>query len=142
MTAHAASLNQPLPLDRAQTIAIDQLRGGADSQTLVAQLVAIGYEQPDAERVVQAARAKQERDVAEAQAFAAGVRSEPEGNGAFFAPERAGIRMGAVGGVLMIVIALVWFFAGLAADIVFFYPPILFLVGVYALIKGLLQGPS
>lgn len=39
-------------------------------------------------------------------------------------------------GVLMMVGAVVWFFAGLAADRIFFYPPILFLLGIGAIIKG------
>ena len=58
----------------------------------------------------------------------------------FFAPEKKGISMGVVGGIIMIVIAVVWFFAGLAAGLIFFYPPILFLIGLFALITGLFKG--
>jgi len=43
-----------------------------------------------------------------------------------------------LGGV--IVIAVVWFFGGLAAGIIFFYPPILFVIGIAALIHGLATG--
>ena len=57
-----------------------------------------------------------------------------------FVPERSGIQKGVLGGILMIVIAVVWFFAGLAADVIFFYPPILFCIGLYALIKGMATG--
>jgi hypothetical protein len=39
-------------------------------------------------------------------------------------------------GVLMMIGAVVWFFAGLAAGIIFFYPPVLFFFGVAAVIKG------
>jgi hypothetical protein len=44
---------------------------------------------------------------------------------------------GVVGGLLMILIAVVWFVAGLAAGYIFFYPPILFVIGIIAFIKGL-----
>jgi hypothetical protein len=44
---------------------------------------------------------------------------------------------GVLGGVLMILIAVVWFVAGLAAGRIFFYPPILLIIGIVAVIKGL-----
>jgi hypothetical protein len=37
----------------------------------------------------------------------------------------------------MILIAVVWFVAGLAAGRIFFYPPILLIIGIVAVIKGL-----
>jgi hypothetical protein len=43
---------------------------------------------------------------------------------------------GIVGGLLMILIAVVWFVVGLAFGIIFFYPPILAVIGVIAIIKG------
>jgi 4-hydroxybenzoate polyprenyltransferase len=55
-------------------------------------------------------------------------------------PEKAGIRKGVLGGVIMIVIAVAWFLLGYKAGRIFFYPPILFLIGVYAVIKGLVTG--
>jgi hypothetical protein len=61
-------------------------------------------------------------------------------DGGFFSLEKKGINMGVWGGVLMLVIAGVWFFGALAMGIVFFYPPILALFGVYAIIKGLATG--
>jgi hypothetical protein len=47
---------------------------------------------------------------------------------------------GVLGGLLMILIAVVWFVLGLAANRIFFYPPILFVIGVIAVIKGLAGG--
>ena len=44
---------------------------------------------------------------------------------------------GVLGGVLMMLIAVVWFVAGLAADRIFFYPPILLVIGFVAVCKGL-----
>jgi hypothetical protein len=67
------------------------------------------------------------------------AKAEEEGSGAF-APERQGIKKGVAGGVIMIVIALVWFFGGLAAGYIFYYPPILLLIGIYALVKGMAKG--
>jgi len=58
----------------------------------------------------------------------------------FFAPEKAGIKKGVIGGLIMIGIATVWFIGGLSIGLIFFYPPILFLIGIYALLKGLVTG--
>ena len=58
----------------------------------------------------------------------------------FFSLEKAGIKKGVIGGMIMIGIATVWFIGGLYVGLIFFYPPILFLIGVYALIKGLVTG--
>jgi len=47
--------------------------------------------------------------------------------------------MGAVfTGILMMAGAAVWFFGGLAAGYIFFYPPVLFLVGIGTVVKGLM----
>jgi hypothetical protein len=35
------------------------------------------------------------------------------------------------------VIAVIWFVVGLAGGIIFFYPPVLFIIGLVALCKGL-----
>lgn len=58
----------------------------------------------------------------------------------FFAPEKRGIEKGMVGGIAMMAIAAVWFFAGLYVGIFFYYPPVLFLIGVFAFLKGLFSG--
>jgi hypothetical protein len=47
------------------------------------------------------------------------------------------LNAGVIGGVLMMLIAVAWFVAGLAAGRIFFYPPILLVIGVVAVIKGL-----
>lgn len=47
---------------------------------------------------------------------------------------------GVAGGVLMILIAVIWFVAGLAGGIIFFYPPILLVIGIIAIAKGLMGG--
>jgi hypothetical protein len=47
------------------------------------------------------------------------------------------LNAGIVGGLVMIVIAVVWFGLGLMAGIIFFYPPILAIIGIGAIIKGL-----
>ena len=66
------------------------------------------------------------------------AREEEESQSAF-SPERKAIKMGVWGGVLMIAIAAVWFFAGLAAGYIYFYPPVLFVIGIYAIIKGVVK---
>ena len=57
-----------------------------------------------------------------------------------FAPERAGMRKGVLGGLVMIGVAAVWFFVGLAFDRIFIYPPILAAIGLYAMFKGGMEG--
>jgi hypothetical protein len=46
------------------------------------------------------------------------------------------VNAGAIGGVLMVLIAVVWFVLGLAAGRIFFYPPFLFIIGIIAIVKG------
>lgn len=67
------------------------------------------------------------------------AESTPADSG-FFAPERRGIQKGVAGGLLMMGIAVVWFIGGYAAGFIFYYPPILFIIGLYALIKGVATG--
>jgi hypothetical protein len=50
------------------------------------------------------------------------------------------VNSGVVGGLLMMVIAVVWFGAGLMAGIIFFYPPVLLVIGFIAMIRGLFNG--
>jgi hypothetical protein len=58
----------------------------------------------------------------------------------FFAMEKKGIKNGVSGGLIMMTIAVVWFVVGYSFGWVFYYPPILFLIGVYAFFKGLFTG--
>ncbi|VTR90757.1 Membrane protein OS=Rhodopirellula maiorica SM1 GN=RMSM_00424 PE=4 SV=1 [Gemmata massiliana] len=44
------------------------------------------------------------------------------------------------GGLLAMVVAVIWFFAGLANDTLYFYPPILFVIGLGAIFKGTTSG--
>ncbi|MBI9063574.1 MAG: hypothetical protein JEZ14_16445 [Marinilabiliaceae bacterium] len=50
------------------------------------------------------------------------------------------MKKGVLGGGVMMVIAIVWFFGGLSAGYIFYYPPISFVIGVVALAKSLVQG--
>ena len=74
------------------------------------------------------------------QAEAASRAQAESSSGGFFAAERRGIGAGVLGGVIMILIAVVWFVLGLMANRIFFYPPILFCIGIFAIVKGLLEG--
>jgi DNA-directed RNA polymerase subunit RPC12/RpoP len=49
---------------------------------------------------------------------------------------------GVLGGMLAMVGAIVWFVLGLQADRIFFYPPVLFVIGLVAVFKGLTQGST
>jgi hypothetical protein len=65
---------------------------------------------------------------------------EEEVSSGAFGVEKKEIQKGVLGGLIMIVIAVIWFFAGLAAGYLFYYPPILFVIGLYAVIKGAIKG--
>ena len=47
-----------------------------------------------------------------------------------------GIKNQILAGALAIIGSVVWFIAGASADIIFFYPPILFILGLATLIQG------
>jgi hypothetical protein len=49
------------------------------------------------------------------------------------------VNAGWAGGLLMILIAVVWFVGGLAIGRIFFYPPVLFVIGIIAIAKGALN---
>lgn len=83
-------------------------------------------DEPEAQRLIALEKAATEEEA-----------GQPGGG---FSMESKGIRKGMLGGIVMIVIAVVWFFVGLAGGYIFFYPPILFFIGLYALIKGMADG--
>jgi hypothetical protein len=63
--------------------------------------------------------------------------------GVVFQSDRQGfgtVNAGVVGGVVMILIAVVWFVVGLTINRIFFYPPIMFVIGVIAIINGISRG--
>ena len=68
------------------------------------------------------------------------IDNTKEESGGFFAPEKKGLQKGVVGGITMMAIAVVWFVVGYAAGYIFYYPPILFVIGLFGFIKGLVTG--
>ena len=46
------------------------------------------------------------------------------------------VNAGVAGGVLMMIIAVVWFIGGAAVGVYFIYPPIMFVLGIIAIVKG------
>jgi hypothetical protein len=52
------------------------------------------------------------------------------------------INSGIAGGLLMMFIAVVWFFGGLMVNVLFWYPPVLFVIGIIAVIKGIVDAAS
>jgi len=68
------------------------------------------------------------------------VKKKKNDTSGFFGPEKKGIEKGVTGGVAMMGISVLWFFGGLVfLDRIFFYPFILFAIGIYACIKGLVK---
>ncbi len=57
-------------------------------------------------------------------------------NNSEFAFEKNLSKTGIIGGLGIIALAIIWLVVGLAADRLFFYPIILLIVGIFALIKG------
>ncbi len=65
----------------------------------------------------------------------------PAGERGSFRMAKKGIDNGVLGGLGMIALSVVWFFAGFfLLNRIFFYPIILFVFGIYAVIKGLATG--
>lgn len=62
-----------------------------------------------------------------------------EAPAAYARPSGSGTNGSVVTGILMMVGAAVWFFGGLFFGIIFFYPPVLFVLGFIALVKGIMS---
>jgi hypothetical protein len=56
-----------------------------------------------------------------------------------FAIEKGILNSGVAGGLAAMVGAVVWFVIGLMNDWIFYYPPILFVIGLIAFIRGLVE---
>jgi hypothetical protein len=84
----------------------------------------IKIDEPEARRVMERKQALEE--------------SEPERG--FFAVEKKGMKKGVLGGAAMLAIALIWFFVGLQAGYIYYYPPVLAIIGIVGIIKGLAEG--
>ena len=56
------------------------------------------------------------------------------GNG--FSIEESILKLGPIGGIIIMIISIVWFFSGLYGGTIFFYPPILFTIGIAGTISG------
>ena len=67
-------------------------------------------------------------------------RSEAEEGDGAFAPEKKALNKGMLGGIALMAIGAVWFVGGWLAGYIFFYPPILFAIGAFGFLKGLLTG--
>ena len=57
----------------------------------------------------------------------------------WFATESWVLSGGVIGGALAMLVAIVWFVLGLLNNWLFYYPPILFIVGMIGVIKGLMS---
>jgi hypothetical protein len=56
-----------------------------------------------------------------------------------FRMEHGILNAGVLGGLAAMVGAVIWFVAGLLNDIIFFYPPVLFVLGLIAMIRGVMN---
>lgn len=70
-------------------------------------------------------------------AYASPALGQPDAYSGAFGTEKKGMDAGILGGIGLMLLAVVWFFGGLAAGIIFFYPPILFIIGIVAVVRGL-----
>lgn len=91
---------------------------------------------PEIQEVIKSEVKRRELKDVESRIFSISQKTENK-EWDFFGPEKSGIQKGVVGGFIMIFIAVIWFFGGLACGYIFYYPPILFLIGIYALLKGI-----
>lgn len=65
-----------------------------------------------------------------------------EGSDDPFHLEKSTLDTGIVGGIGMIVLAIVWFVLGMQAGRIFFYPPVLAVLGIVAIVRGIGGGAS
>jgi hypothetical protein len=63
--------------------------------------------------------------------------SKPDAYSGSFSSEKRGVDAGVWGGVGLMLLAVAWFFGGLLFGIIFFYPPVLFIIGIIAVVRGL-----
>jgi hypothetical protein len=63
---------------------------------------------------------------------------DPKAKAGAFGMEKKMVGSGVLGGIGLMVGAIVWFVLGLMADRIFFYPPIMFIIGLVAMIKGII----
>jgi len=47
------------------------------------------------------------------------------------------LSLGPIGGIIIMALSVLWFYGGLKANRIFFYPPILFIIGVVGFLGGL-----
>jgi len=97
-------------------------------------------EVPTKEPVATATEAAASREAQRHEALDALSEPVKSSGGGYFEAEKKGIQKGMLGGFVMMVIAVVWFVVGWALGFIFFYPPILFLIGLYSFIKGAATG--
>jgi hypothetical protein len=69
-------------------------------------------------------------------------KAQREGDKGSHSFEKGVFNSGVVGGILAMGGAVLWFVVGLMNDIIFFYPPILFVIGLGAFFKGLAGSSS
>ena len=65
--------------------------------------------------------------------------NSPEKDDGYFSFEGKILNGGVIGGCLAMLLAVVWFFGGLAAGFIFFYPPVLFVIGLISCARALLS---
>jgi hypothetical protein len=79
--------------------------------------------------------------MANAYAQAAEKQQNPDKYNHAFGMEQRGMDAGMMGGLALMVLAAVWFGVALFCfDIIFFYPPILFVIGLVGFVRGLFTG--
>jgi hypothetical protein len=72
-----------------------------------------------------------------APASAVAPAAQPDKYNHAFGLEQRAFDAGILGGLALMALSVVWFVGGLFFDIIFYYPPILFLVGLAALVRGI-----
>lgn len=70
-----------------------------------------------------------------------GTGNEPP-EAEYYTAQRSGLKYNGpmITGILMMVGAAIWFFGGLAVGVIFFYPPVLFVLGLISFVKGMFGG--
>ncbi|MCE5279302.1 MAG: hypothetical protein ABFD92_11090 [Planctomycetaceae bacterium] len=124
--AAKAAQSNPYAMPRVGAAAPPPAAAPAPRRPAVIPVQQVSPAQPQSDldrlRMQQEARAQREKEDRAAIRWGSGQR---------------GIDKGVWGGLAMMVGAVVWFVVGWMAGYIFFYPPILFVIGIVALVRGL-----